>query len=99
MVHWLGCLSLLSVGVGEWIVRLSLLQTWVDHDLARLQIVNLPVLADVGWCAGISFDLGSVNIRSDAHVSVVATCCNDCACTTDAWNWVSSHLDGGCGYT
>lgn len=62
IVHWLSCLRLFSICVFKWLVWLTFLQTWVDHDLARLEIVNLPVLPDVGRSSSVTFDFTGIHI-------------------------------------
>ena len=77
MIDWLSRLSLLSISVGNWLIRLSFLETWMDHDLARFEIIDLPVLSDVRWRASVSFNLASIHVLPDNHVSVVASRSNN----------------------
>ena len=95
MIDWLSRRSLFSVGVGNWLVRLSLLETWMNHDLAGFEIIDLPVLSDVRWSTSVSFNLASIHVLPDDHVSVVASRSNNRACCTNLWNWVCSDLNGG----
>ena len=99
MIDWLSRLSLLSISVGNWLIRLSFLETWMDHDLARFEIIDLPVLPNVRWRTSVSLNLASIHVLSDDHVSVVATCSNNRACCTNLWNRVGSDLNGGVRYT
>jgi hypothetical protein len=43
-------------------IRLALLETWVYHDLARIHIISLSVLANVGRSTDVAPDFISIDV-------------------------------------
>ena len=71
------------------------MQARMDHDFARVKIIDFSVLSNMRRGALVSSLLTRVHVLSNAHISVVATSGNDRTSCPDFRNRVSPDLDGG----
>ena len=93
-INRVGCLSLAAkvVALGE--VGLAFLETRVDHDLTRLIVVGLSVLANMRRSSSVTPAFIAVHLLSNGHVSIVATGSNDVASSSNFRDGIGTYL--GC---
>ena len=69
--------------VANGVSRLTLLKTWVNHNLAWGIVVSLSELLNVGRSAQVATTLVAVDVSPDGHISVVAACGNNVTSRSD----------------
>lgn len=96
-IDGIGSLGFAAKGVPVAInLRLAFLKTWMDHDLSRVHIVGLPVLANVGRSTDVASDFISIHVLTDGHVSVVAARGNHVASSTNLGDGIGADFGCGC---
>ena len=61
-INWIGCSGVAAKSVFKVLGRLTLLESWMHHDLTWGHVVGLAVLADMGRSAKVTTTFISVHI-------------------------------------
>ena len=67
----------------------------MNHNLSRVHIVSLPVLANVRRSTDVAPDFISVHVLTDGHIGVMTAGRDHVASSTNFRHWIGANL--GCG--